>query len=128
MADDWATPRWLIELMFPDGNYFNPCPLNGTGGLDSVWPQDRPVYINPPFSDPLPWVRRAAEHAGPVVMLLPVDPTTKWWTYERLFKVILIGSRLHFNEMTTYARQTCCIWRKVAPARASAANEQEQRP
>ena len=60
----------------------------------------------------LAWVRRAAEHPGPVVLLLPVDPTTRWWTYSSGFEVTLIGSRLHFNESATYARQTLCIWRK----------------
>ena len=117
-SDDWATPKWLLSLMFPDGKHYDPCPLGGPttepngNGLDAWWPADRPVYINPPFSNPLPWVRRAAAHDGPVVMLLPVDPTTRWWTYSEGFEVILIGSRLHFNEATTYARQTLCVWRK----------------
>lgn len=49
-------------------------------------------------------------------MLLPTDPTTRWWTYSEGFEVILIGSRLHFNEMATYARQKLCIWRRrLAP-------------
>lgn len=112
MADDWATPKWLVALLFPQTAYFDPCPIGGSGGLEAEWPVSVPVYVNPPLSDPLPWVRKAAHHAGPVTMLLPVDPTTKWWTYSNGFEVILIGSRLHFNEATTYARQTCCIWRK----------------
>ena len=117
-TDDYATPRWLMALLFPDGRYFDPCPLGGLergpDGLTSDWPTDRPVYINPPFSNPLPWCRRAAQHPGPVTMLVPVDPTTRWWTYADGFEVILIGSRLHFNEMATYARQKLCIWRKAA--------------
>jgi len=115
-TDNWATPKWLLRLLFQDGDYFDPCPLGGKergpDGLESWWPNGRPVFINPPFSNPLPWVRRAAAHDGPVTLLLPVDPTTKWWTYADGFEVILIGSRLHFNEATTYARQTLCIWRK----------------
>lgn len=111
-SDDWATPQWLLALLFPGGEYYDPCPINGSGGLDAWWPNGKPVYINPPFSNPLPWVRRAAAHDGQVVLLLPVDSTTKWWTYADGFEVILIGSRLHFNELATYARQTLCIWRK----------------
>lgn len=111
-SDDWATPKWLLELLFPDGEYFDPCPIGGSRGLETDWPTDPTVYINPPFSNPLPWVRRAAAHTGPVVLLLPLDPTTKWWTYADGFKVTLIGSRLHFSESKTYARQTLCIWRK----------------
>jgi hypothetical protein len=110
--DGWATPKWLLEVMFPRGGYFDPCPLDGSHGLEIDWPQDRVVFINPPFSDPLPWVRRAVEHRGEVVLLLPIDPTTKWWVYSEHFKVTLIGSRLHFSESKTYARQTLCIWRK----------------
>lgn len=114
-SDDWATPKWLLALMFPEGYYYDPCPLGGSGGLEAEWPTVATVYINPPFSNPLPWVRRAAEHPGPVVLLLPVDPTTRWWTYSEGFEVTLIGSRLHFNESATYARQTLCVWRKGMP-------------
>lgn len=112
-SDHYATPKWLLEILFPDGKYFDPCPLQPQAdGLAGQWPTDQPVFINPPFSDPLPWVRKAAGHSGPVVLLLQVDPTTKWWTYAEGFRVTLIGSRLHFNEMATYARHTLCIWRK----------------
>jgi hypothetical protein len=62
----------------------------------------------------MPWVRRAVAHRGRVVMLLPVDPTTRWWTFADQFEVILIGSRLHFNESATYARQTLSVWRRDA--------------
>lgn len=110
-TDNWATPRWLLSLISPKGQHFDPCPIGGSGGLEAEWPSDRLVYVNPPFSNPLPWVRKAAAHIGPITLLLPVDPTTKWWTYSEGFEVILIGSRLHFNEATTYARQTLCIWR-----------------
>ncbi|MFC0940140.1 DNA N-6-adenine-methyltransferase [Pasteurella multocida] len=39
-------------------------------------------YVNPPYSDPLPFVKRAAElrNAGyVVVMLLPADKTVEWY-------------------------------------------------
>lgn len=117
-SDDYATPLWLLELMFPDGRFFDPCPLggfpDGRDGLTMEWPEDVPFFINPPFSGPLPWVKRGAEHKGAAggALLLQVDPTTAWWTFSPGFKVTLIGSRLHFNDMATYARHTLCIWRK----------------
>ena len=41
------------------------------------------VWCNPPYSDPGPFCERAVEHAlgrhGPVVMLLKLDPSTRWW-------------------------------------------------
>ena len=111
-GDSWATPKWLLQILFPDGHFFDPCPVNGSGGLETDWPTDVPVYINPPFSDPLPWVRKASHHAGHVVLLLPLDPTTRWWTYSGGFEIIIIGSRLHFSESKTYARGAYCFWRK----------------
>lgn len=37
------------------------------------------VFINCPYSDPLPWTSKAAAYRGPWVMLLKLDTTTKWW-------------------------------------------------
>lgn len=111
-GDSWATPKWLLKILFPTGEFYDPCPLGGNGGLEADWPTDRPVYVNPPFSDPLPWVRKAADHKGPITLLLPLDPTTKWWTYSDRFEVIIIGSRLHFSENKTYARGAYCFWRR----------------
>ncbi|MFC0944534.1 phage N-6-adenine-methyltransferase [Pasteurella multocida] len=40
------------------------------------------IFVNPPYSNPLPFVQRAAElrNAGYlVVMLLPADKSTKWY-------------------------------------------------
>jgi DNA N-6-adenine-methyltransferase (Dam) len=111
-SDDWETPKWLLQLLFWDTEFFDPCPVGGAGGLEAIWPTSQVIFINPPFSNPSPWVKKAASHNGPVVMLLPVDPTTRWWTFSKRFEIILIGSRLHFSELATYARQTLCIWRK----------------
>lgn len=39
------------------------------------------IWVNPPYSSPRPWVDRAidaAESGRPVLMLLKLDPTTKW--------------------------------------------------
>ncbi|HDV6766191.1 TPA: adenine methyltransferase [Mannheimia haemolytica] len=53
--------------------------------LDKVsdWGELLRIFVNPPYSDPLPFVQRAAElkKAGHlVVMLLPADKTTEWYT------------------------------------------------
>ncbi|MDA5624412.1 phage N-6-adenine-methyltransferase, partial [Pasteurella multocida] len=40
------------------------------------------IFVNPPYSNPLPFVQRVAElrNAGYlVVMLLPADKSTKWY-------------------------------------------------
>jgi DNA N-6-adenine-methyltransferase (Dam) len=133
-SDDWGTPGWLLELMFPDGKFFDPCPLKGKGkvdGLKSKWPTAIPVFINPPYSRPYPWVEKAANHPGAVALLLPVDPAAEWWAqFSGRFKVTLITQRLKFNRFrgqsdghhgSVYtstlgmARAASCVWRKPAP-------------
>jgi len=59
MTDSWATPKWVMEL-FKD--YYDPCPLNDNwevDGLKTEWKNK--TYCNPPFSNPLPWVKKAIE-------------------------------------------------------------------
>ena len=114
--DDWSTPNWLLELIFPDGIYYDPNPLNPLGLRDfdgmGPWPADRPVFLNPPYSDPAPWLRRAAEHRGPVVCLVRCDPSASWWSYSEGFKVTLIGQRLRFGKAKSAAPFASAVWRK----------------
>ena len=98
--DDYETPRWLLDIAFPAG-YFDPCPLygakNGPDGLAIDWPVDQPVFINPPYSRPAPWLLRASQHKGPVALLLMVAPDSEWWQrYNRFFKVTLLGDDMKF--------------------------------
>lgn len=40
------------------------------------------VWMNPPYSDPMPWVirfRRHAELGHPAIALVKLDPSTAWW-------------------------------------------------
>ena len=130
-SDDWGTPGWLLELIFPDNQYFDPCPWKGRGKTDGLkldWPTDTPVFVNPPYSNPYPWVEKAAYHPGTVVLLLPVDPAAEWWAnFSGRFKVTLITQRLKFNRGWTRGdtrhgsayspslgmpRAASCVWRK----------------
>lgn len=52
-----------------------------TNGLEQSWAGER-VYCNPPYSDIMPWVKKAWQErqADLVVMLLPANRTEqKWW-------------------------------------------------
>ena len=117
MSDDWATPRWLLDLLFDDKPYYDPCPVNPDGlrasdGL-GVWPTDCPVFLNPPYSDPGPWVAKAAAHPGPVVLLVKCDPSTRWWQdHADRFRITLLGCRLKFGDGTKAAPFPSAIWRK----------------
>jgi hypothetical protein len=39
------------------------------------------VFVNPPYSRPHEWIRRAAEHTGPTVALVKGDPSTRWFRW-----------------------------------------------
>jgi len=123
MANDhWSTPKWLLELLFDGRPFFDPCPLmskeDGLKANDGLgrWPTDRPVFINPPYSDPAPWVRKGRSHPGPVVLLLKCDPSTRWWQESvDAFRVTLIGVRLRFGDGKRAADFPSAIWRKDGP-------------
>lgn len=75
-TDSWRTPGWLMAVF---RGWFDPCPVGGRNGLDTEWKD--PSYVNPPYSDPGPWVDKAVSESRKgklVVMLLKLDPSTKW--------------------------------------------------
>lgn len=93
-SDDWSTPRDVFERIEAVYGPFDldPCCRPDTAkaprfftkdddGLAQPW-QGR-VWVNPPYSDPLPWIRRAilaADREGcRVVMLLPAATDTGWF-------------------------------------------------
>ncbi len=58
------------------------------------------VWLNPPYSNPGEWVKRAAEHAAEghmVAALLSLDPSTKWWRHTLSASSLgLWPARVHF--------------------------------
>lgn len=65
--------------------------------------QNERVWINPPFSNPLAFVKRAVElfeqHNCLVVMLLPVDISTSWFSLiaEKATEIrLIVGGRVKF--------------------------------
>lgn len=96
-SDQFPTDYWLYTV-FED--WFDPCPLDenpSINGLEIEW-YDR-TYINPPYSNPLPWVRKAIETSKEgkrVVMLLKFDSTTKWFKLlmQANAHILYVGERL----------------------------------
>lgn len=92
MKDNWRTPTWLKGFY---SDYFDPCILESdtiheADMLGSNW--GSPAFVNPPYSNPLPWVKKAIAEASQgcdVVMLLKVDPSTEWYK-------LLVEADAHF--------------------------------
>ncbi|QLB20092.1 phage N-6-adenine-methyltransferase [Vespertiliibacter pulmonis] len=65
------------------------------------------IFVNPPYSNPMPFVKRAValvEAGHLVVMLLPADKSTKWYQViqENASEVIdIIGGRINFINPAT---------------------------
>ena len=97
--DNYPTPDWLMDLF---KGYFDPCPLYGEkGGLELDWLDYN--YVNPPYSNPSPWVDKAIVEANKgkvVVMLLPVDTSTKWFAklIEAKAHIFWSNGRIRFTE------------------------------
>ncbi len=87
--DRWCTPQWLTELL-PRVS-LDPCSNDRStvrsidhrkedsffDGLETSW-ADRSVYVNPPYSNILPWAKKAKE-AESFIFLVNLDPSTRWW-------------------------------------------------
>lgn len=86
-SDDWCTPAELANDL---GEFdLDPCSNARShvrtfnriclpaDGLASDWIGS--VFVNPPYSSPMPWCMRLALHRGPWVALLKLDPTTRWF-------------------------------------------------
>ena len=100
MNDQWATPKWLMTI-FRD--WYDPCPLkeNYEDGLNKEWKER--TYVNPPYSKPLPWVKKAIEEnkkGKMIVMLMRMDTSTEWFKMlqENNANFLWFNGRLRFND------------------------------
>lgn len=91
-SDQWETPIAFFRQYDDEYHFTVDAAANATNkkcerffedGLSASWSGER-VWCNPPYSDPLPWVRKAffetqSGRCPLVVMLLPVDTSTAWF-------------------------------------------------
>lgn len=72
-SDDWSTPKDVYNALNVEFHFnFDPCPLGGSGGLESEW--GKCSFVNPPYSNLKAWCKKAYEEAQKgktVVMLIP---------------------------------------------------------
>lgn len=97
-TDQFPSDAWIWSVF---EGWFDPCPLDSSPTVDGLtidWAQR--TYVNPPYSDPLPWVIKGIEEhkkGKTVVFLVKLDPTTKWSLALKLAGAhrLDVGERLH---------------------------------
>ena len=104
-TDKYETDTW-IRAIFPVETWFDPCPIDWNKdlhacGLAMDWRNN--TFVNPPYSNPLPWVLKAIEEnriAGhTIVLLLKHDSSTEWYRtlHEAGAKFLLVNGRLKYG-------------------------------
>ena len=100
MNDNYLTDDWILKMF---SEWFDPCPLNENPTIDGLkieW-KDK-TYVNPPYSDPMPWIEKAIEESNKgktIVMLVKVDTSTKWFLkiVEAKAHILFIHGRLKYQ-------------------------------
>jgi len=103
-SDHYETDYWLHKLF---EFYYDPCPYRYDEDLlNEPWHKHAysGVYVNPPYSNPLPWVQKAIQTKKDypklnVVMLLKNDSSTKWYKllHEHGSHFLMINGRLKYK-------------------------------
>jgi len=120
-SDSWATPKEVYDELDREFHFnFDPCPLNehpefGENGLLIEW--GTRVFMNPPYSHPEPWVKRAYEQSlkGKLVVgLLRGDTSTNWFHNWVLGKaeIRFVRGRICFNDKPAPFASIIAIWGK----------------
>ena len=87
--DVWFTPPAIFDALSVD---FDLDPATIPGGIPwiparhtysevddgLIQPWHGRVWLNPPYSNPRPWIQRLAQHNNGIA-LLPADTATSWW-------------------------------------------------
>lgn len=108
VSDEWATPAETYAALDAEFGFADDaCPLAGeANGLMREWKS--PCFVNPPYSDILPWMEKAkleADAGKTVVLLVPSRTCTRWW-HEYAMKateIRFIRGRLKFGGAKTGA-------------------------
>jgi phage N-6-adenine-methyltransferase len=91
-GDEWETPQAIVDALEKEFGAFDldPCARDETAKAANYFTKDddglaQPwfgqVYVNPPYSDPGPWVAKALEEVGRATtyLLLPAATDTGWF-------------------------------------------------
>ena len=118
-SDSFETPKILYDELNAEFNFnYDPCPLNERyiiDGLKTEWGSS--VFLNPPYSNPTLWIKKAYEHAkngNIVVGLLRGDTSTRWFHDYVLGKseIRFIKGRICFNGKRAPFPSIIVVWGK----------------
>lgn len=106
-SDHWSTPKEIYDLYVNQKGYFDPCPLHDEGfDFEHI---DKPLFVNPPYSDIAKWVEWAIINhilsRKHVVILIPSRTDTTYFHKLLDYGVDLefIKGRLKFGNCKTGA-------------------------
>jgi len=105
-SDKYETDQWIWNLCV-DEDTWDPCPIDWNPeehacSLTMDWKANR-IFINPPYSNPLPWVEKAIEthqqNGTFIAMLLKHDSSTKWYQllHEAGAHILMCSKRLKYG-------------------------------
>lgn len=119
MANDlWETPQYIFDWLDKEFHFELDAACNSnnckcliglteeSNSLTQPWQiYARSIWLNPPYSNPYPWVKKAYEESlkgCTVVCLLPADISTKWfheWVIGKA-EIRFIQGRISFDSPT----------------------------
>lgn len=98
-SDEWQTPAWLFEELNKEFNFdIDLCATAENSKCDSYCENYliqnikgcRSAFMNPPYSNPKPFIEKAWEDSKhcKIVCLVKCDPSTRWWSTFWLYSSI----------------------------------------
>lgn len=108
LSDEWQTPQWLFKELDREFDFDvdlcataenSKCDIYGVDyllneygskrfpavfygySIGRAWLEDGTCFMNPPYSNPRPFIEKAWEDSKhcKIVCLVKCDPSTKWW-------------------------------------------------
>ncbi|MDH4163346.1 MAG: phage N-6-adenine-methyltransferase [Nitrospirota bacterium] len=107
----WLTPPELLEALTKEFDFtFDACPYprpEDFDGLTAVWGES--TYVNPPFSGPTAWVRKAMAESEKGKRVVLVFPIYKW--------ILMLLTHPNFKEVRNLKDVKWCAIEDGTPGR-----------